>query len=154
MTISQPYRVIVTLRGDNEIAFTTTVVLQTTVHTYEPADGTDGPTLYVQAAQHGREINGTEVLCGRGPVRAPDSLVLKSVEDNRVGRRRDDPERDQRGLAAGHVREHERAVRRLAVQLVELVRGEARDGGDGVDNGVAGDACLAAAGQGVAPMAS
>ncbi|ELZ75643.1 succinylglutamate desuccinylase [Haloferax volcanii DSM 14919] len=38
------------------------VPVQTTVHTYEPADGTDGPTLYVQAAQHGREINGTEVL--------------------------------------------------------------------------------------------
>ncbi|SEL84660.1 succinylglutamate desuccinylase/aspartoacylase family protein [Haloferax larsenii] len=38
------------------------VPVQTTVHTYEPADGADGPTLYVQAAQHGREINGTEVL--------------------------------------------------------------------------------------------
>ncbi|ELZ96930.1 succinylglutamate desuccinylase [Haloferax mucosum ATCC BAA-1512] len=38
------------------------VPVQTTVHIYEPADGTDGPTLYVQAAQHGREINGTEVL--------------------------------------------------------------------------------------------
>ncbi|WP_396611710.1 succinylglutamate desuccinylase/aspartoacylase family protein [Haloferax sp. S1W] len=38
------------------------VPVQTTVHTYEPEDGTDGPTLYVQAAQHGREINGTEVL--------------------------------------------------------------------------------------------
>ncbi|AFK19963.2 succinylglutamate desuccinylase [Haloferax mediterranei ATCC 33500] len=38
------------------------VPVQTTVHTYEPDDGTDGPTLYVQAAQHGREINGTEVL--------------------------------------------------------------------------------------------
>lgn len=35
------------------------VELETTVHTY--GDG-DGPTLYVQAAQHGREINGTEVL--------------------------------------------------------------------------------------------
>ena len=36
------------------------VALTTTVHTY---DGTgDGPTLYVQAAQHGREINGTETL--------------------------------------------------------------------------------------------
>ena len=35
------------------------VELTTTVHTY--GDG-DGPTLYVQAAQHGREINGTEVL--------------------------------------------------------------------------------------------
>jgi predicted deacylase len=33
--------------------------VRTTVHTY--GDG-DGPTLYVQAAQHGREINGTEVL--------------------------------------------------------------------------------------------
>ncbi len=35
------------------------VELETTVHTY--GDG-DGPTLYVQAAQHGREINGSEVL--------------------------------------------------------------------------------------------
>lgn len=35
------------------------VELQTTIHTY--GDG-DGPTLYAQAAQHGREINGTETL--------------------------------------------------------------------------------------------
>ncbi|MFB6155414.1 MAG: succinylglutamate desuccinylase/aspartoacylase family protein [Haloferacaceae archaeon] len=35
------------------------VEISTTVHTY--GDG-DGPTLYVQAAQHGREINGSEVL--------------------------------------------------------------------------------------------
>ncbi|RYJ14716.1 succinylglutamate desuccinylase [Halogeometricum borinquense] len=33
--------------------------VETTVHTY--GDGT-GPTVYVQAAQHGREINGTEVI--------------------------------------------------------------------------------------------
>ncbi len=36
------------------------VALTTTVHTYRGAE--PGPTLYVQAAQHGREINGTEVL--------------------------------------------------------------------------------------------
>ncbi len=36
------------------------VELTTTVHTYRGAG--DGPTLYVQAAQHGREINGTETL--------------------------------------------------------------------------------------------
>ncbi|WP_227353747.1 succinylglutamate desuccinylase/aspartoacylase family protein [Haladaptatus salinisoli] len=36
------------------------VALETTVHTYEGEE--NGPTLYVQAAQHGREINGTEVL--------------------------------------------------------------------------------------------
>jgi len=36
------------------------VSLTTTVHTYRGSE--DGPTLYVQAAQHGREINGTEVL--------------------------------------------------------------------------------------------
>jgi len=36
------------------------VPIETTVHTYEGA--TDGPTLYVQAAQHGIEVNGTEVL--------------------------------------------------------------------------------------------
>ncbi|XVH32406.1 succinylglutamate desuccinylase/aspartoacylase family protein [Haloferacaceae archaeon DSL9] len=35
------------------------VPIETTVHTYGTGDG---PTLYVQAAQHGREINGTEVL--------------------------------------------------------------------------------------------
>lgn len=50
------------------------VPVQTTVHTYGDADESksassdgsddsdDGPTLYVQAAQHGREVNGTEVL--------------------------------------------------------------------------------------------
>ena len=32
----------------------------TTVHTYR--GGADGPTLYVQAAQHGQEVNGTAVL--------------------------------------------------------------------------------------------
>jgi len=36
------------------------VAVETTVHVYEGAD--PGPTLYVQAAQHGREINGTAVL--------------------------------------------------------------------------------------------
>jgi predicted deacylase len=36
------------------------VKIATTVHTYEGPD--DGPTVYVQAAQHGREVNGTEVL--------------------------------------------------------------------------------------------
>ncbi|WP_049922505.1 succinylglutamate desuccinylase/aspartoacylase family protein [Halopiger djelfimassiliensis] len=36
------------------------VALTTTVHTYRGVD--DGPTLYVQAAQHGREVNGAEVL--------------------------------------------------------------------------------------------
>jgi predicted deacylase len=36
------------------------VEIATTVHTYEGSD--DGPTVYVQAAQHGRELNGTEVL--------------------------------------------------------------------------------------------
>ena len=35
------------------------VPVETTVHTYGPDDG---PTLYVQAAQHGREVNGSEVL--------------------------------------------------------------------------------------------
>jgi predicted deacylase len=34
------------------------VEIETTVHTY----GSGGPTVYVQAAQHGREINGSEVL--------------------------------------------------------------------------------------------
>ncbi|MFC6824164.1 succinylglutamate desuccinylase/aspartoacylase family protein [Halopelagius fulvigenes] len=38
------------------------VPVQTTVHTYGGAADADGPTLYVQAAQHGREVNGTEVL--------------------------------------------------------------------------------------------
>ena len=35
------------------------VGVETTVHTYGPDDG---PTLYVQAAQHGREVNGSAVL--------------------------------------------------------------------------------------------
>ncbi|MHC3437605.1 succinylglutamate desuccinylase/aspartoacylase family protein [Natrialbaceae archaeon A-gly3] len=34
--------------------------VSTMVHTYEGA--AEGPTLYVQAAQHGREVNGTEAL--------------------------------------------------------------------------------------------
>ncbi len=34
--------------------------VSTTVHTYEGP--TEGPTLYVGAAQHGREVNGTETL--------------------------------------------------------------------------------------------
>jgi predicted deacylase len=43
------------------------VEIETTVHTYGPGAGgdpatADGPTVYVQAAQHGREVNGTEVL--------------------------------------------------------------------------------------------
>src|SRR6056297_1791474 len=36
------------------------VEIETTVHVYDGA--ADGPTVYVQAAQHGREINGTETL--------------------------------------------------------------------------------------------
>ncbi|WP_137291329.1 succinylglutamate desuccinylase/aspartoacylase family protein [Natronorubrum halophilum] len=36
------------------------VALTTTIHTYHGVE--EGPTLYVQAAQHGREINGTETL--------------------------------------------------------------------------------------------
>jgi len=36
------------------------VPIETTVHVYEGF--ADGPTVYVQAAQHGREVNGTEVL--------------------------------------------------------------------------------------------
>ena len=40
--------------------FPSGVDLTTTVHRYRGAE--DGPTLYVQAAQHGREVNGTETL--------------------------------------------------------------------------------------------
>ncbi|WP_276301887.1 succinylglutamate desuccinylase/aspartoacylase family protein [Halorussus lipolyticus] len=36
------------------------VEIETTVHVYDGEE--DGPTVYVQAAQHGREINGTEAL--------------------------------------------------------------------------------------------
>lgn len=36
------------------------ISVSTTIHTYHGSD--DGPTVYVQAAQHGREINGTAVL--------------------------------------------------------------------------------------------
>ena len=35
------------------------IEIETTIHRYQ---GGSGPTVYVQAAQHGREINGTEVL--------------------------------------------------------------------------------------------
>ena len=36
------------------------VEIETTVHVYDGES--DGPAVYVQAAQHGREINGTETL--------------------------------------------------------------------------------------------
>ncbi|WP_226005107.1 succinylglutamate desuccinylase/aspartoacylase family protein [Natrinema salinisoli] len=48
------------------------VELTTTVHTYRGDE--PGPTLYVQAAQHGREVNGTEVLR-----RFHDRLPLESL---------------------------------------------------------------------------
>jgi len=48
------------------------VALTTTAHTYRGDE--PGPTLYVQAAQHGREINGTEVLR-----RFHDRLPLESL---------------------------------------------------------------------------
>jgi uncharacterized protein len=48
------------------------VEISTTVHTYDGDD--DGPMLYVQAAQHGREINGTETLR-----RFHDRLPLESL---------------------------------------------------------------------------
>ncbi|MEY7851901.1 succinylglutamate desuccinylase/aspartoacylase family protein [Natrarchaeobius sp. A-rgal3] len=48
------------------------VELATTIHTYR--GGADGPTVYVQAAQHGREINGTEALR-----RFHDRLALESL---------------------------------------------------------------------------
>ncbi|MWV38381.1 succinylglutamate desuccinylase/aspartoacylase family protein [Natrialba sp. INN-245] len=48
------------------------VELTTTIHTYRGA--TDGPTVYVQAAQHGREVNGTETLR-----RFHDRLPLESL---------------------------------------------------------------------------
>lgn len=58
------------------------VAVETTVHTY--GDG-DGPTLYVQAAQHGREINGAEV-CRRlhdrlDPADVAGTLVVVPVAD-------------------------------------------------------------------------
>ena len=53
------------------------VPVETTAHTY----GSDEPTLYVQAAQHGREINGTEVLR-----RVHERLVGGALTDDLVGR--------------------------------------------------------------------
>ncbi|RQH03506.1 succinylglutamate desuccinylase/aspartoacylase family protein [Natrarchaeobius oligotrophus] len=50
------------------------IELTTTIHTYRGRNPDDGPTLYVQAAQHGREINGTEVLR-----RFHDELPLDSL---------------------------------------------------------------------------
>jgi uncharacterized protein len=48
------------------------VPVETTLHRYEGAR--DGPTLYVQAAQHGREVNGTATLR-----RFHDRLDLESL---------------------------------------------------------------------------
>ncbi len=50
------------------------VSISTTVHVYRGDAADDHPTLYVQAAQHGREINGTEVLR-----RFHDRLPLESL---------------------------------------------------------------------------
>lgn len=47
------------------------IPVETTVHTYE--GDKPGPTVYVQAAQHGREVNGTEVL-RRFHAEHPDEL--------------------------------------------------------------------------------
>ena len=59
------------------------VRIETTVHTYDGA--ADGPTVYVQAAQHGQEINGTEVLRrlhGRlDPVALAGRIVAVPVAD-------------------------------------------------------------------------
>ncbi|UPV74791.1 succinylglutamate desuccinylase/aspartoacylase family protein [Halorussus limi] len=49
------------------------VEIETTVHAYD--GDADGPTVYVQAAQHGREINGTETLR-----RVHDRLTAGEIE--------------------------------------------------------------------------
>lgn len=53
------------------------VELETTIHTYTGA--IDGPTLYVQAAQHGREVNGSEVLRRFHEEVDPESLAGRIV---------------------------------------------------------------------------
>jgi len=53
------------------------VRVETTVHTYEGAR--EGPTLYVQAAQHGREVNGTELLRRFHDRVAPEALAGRVV---------------------------------------------------------------------------
>ena len=57
------------------------VPVETTIHRY--GDG-DGPTCYVQAAQHGREINGTDVL-RRLHERLTDSTAVGSVASDLDG---------------------------------------------------------------------
>lgn len=53
------------------------VRIETTVHRYGTGEG---PTMYVQAAQHGREINGTELLRRlHGRLTAPDSPALSGT---------------------------------------------------------------------------
>lgn len=53
------------------------VRIETTVHRYGTGEG---PTMYVQAAQHGREINGTELLRRlHGRLTAPDSPDLSGT---------------------------------------------------------------------------
>ncbi|RQG91113.1 succinylglutamate desuccinylase [Natrarchaeobius halalkaliphilus] len=55
------------------------VELTTTAHTYRGSADGDGPTVYVQAAQHGREVNGTELLRrfhGRIPLESLSGTVI------------------------------------------------------------------------------
>jgi len=53
------------------------VRIETTIHRYGTGEG---PTMYVQAAQHGREINGTELLRRlHGRLTAPDSPALSGT---------------------------------------------------------------------------
>jgi len=70
----------------------------------------------------------------------PEVVFGDAVEDDGVRGGGDDALCDERAFAARDVGEDECAARGLAVEAVELLAGEARDDGDGVDDGVPGDA--------------
>jgi len=53
------------------------VEIDTTVHVYDGVR--DGPTVYVQAAQHGREVNGTETLRRVDDALAPGEMAGRVI---------------------------------------------------------------------------
>lgn len=86
----------------------------------------DGETVAVDGGEVGRVL--------------PEVLLFEAVEEDGVRFGVHESERDGRRFASGDVREREDAVRGLAVEPVEVVARQPRDGGDGVDDGVAADA--------------
>jgi hypothetical protein len=76
----------------------------------------------------------------------PQRVGGDAVEDDRMRRGGDHPQRHERGLPAGDAREDERPRGGLPVQPVELLGGQPRDRLDGVDDGVAADGGVLAGG--------